>query len=412
MIGRARMATSHAKGDSLLEPRALETIAASNGIATDATCGAVVPPLYLSTTFAFEGFGRARDYDYSRAANPSRDALGDTLAKLEGGAGAVVVASGMAAIDLVLATLEPDALVIAPHDCYGGTYCLLVARCARRQLRVAFIDQVDEQALAAALQLGPALVLIETPSNPLMRIVDIRALAARAKAVGAKVAVDNTFLSPALQRPIALGADFVIHSTTKYLNGHSDVVGGAVIAADTADVDRLVSWATITGVIGAPFDAYLTLRGVRTLFPRVERQQQTAGVVAEFLHRHPLIAAVHYPGLPSHPGHVIAKSQQSGFGAMLSLELAGGIEGVRRFVEALEVFTLAKSLGGVESLVAHPATMTHAEMDVEARRAAGIGDNLLRLSVGLESEADLVADLERGLAALREVRQMDRARTA
>jgi len=218
-----------------------ETIAASNGIGSDTNHGAVTPPLYLTSTFTFAGFDQARDYDYTRAGNPSRALLADTLAKLEGGAGAVVTATGMAAVDLVLATLEPGDLVVAPHDCYGGTYRLLAARAAKRQFRIVFVDQSDEAALEEAMHGYPALVLIETPSNPLMRIVDIRAIAARARAAGAKVAVDNTFLSPALQRPIGLGADFVIHSTTKYLNGHSDVVGGAVIAADPDDVEALSS---------------------------------------------------------------------------------------------------------------------------------------------------------------------------
>lgn len=366
----------------------------------DRTFGAVTPPIYLSSTFTFEGFERARAYDYTRTGNPSRDMLADTIAKLEGGAGAVVVATGMAAVDLVLGLMGPDDRVVAPHDCYGGTYRLLAARHAKRQFDVAFVDQTDEKALASALDRAPALVLIETPSNPLMRVVDIRAIAARAKAVGAKVAVDNTFLSPALQQPIALGADYVIHSTTKFLNGHSDVVGGAAVAADTADVEKLASWANITGVTGAPFDSYLTLRGLRTLFARIERQQRTAIVIAAFLDQHERVSAVHYPGLESHPGHAIANTQQSGFGAMLSFELAGGVEEVRRFVEALELFTLAESLGGVESLVAHPATMTHAGMGAEARRAAGIDDSLLRLSIGLESEADLLYDLERALAAV------------
>jgi cystathionine gamma-synthase len=311
-----------------------------------------------------------------------------------------MLASGMAAVDLVLARLKPGELVIAPHDCYGGTYRLLGARRDRGQFDVRFIDQGDEAALSAALEKKPALILIETPSNPLMRVVDISAIARRARAVGARTAVDNTFLSPALQRPIALGADFVIHSTTKYLNGHSDVVGGVVVAAAKADLDELAAWANITGVTGAPFDAYLTLRGLRTLFPRVERQQATAVVVAEFLQADPRVSAVHYPGLTSHPGHAIAKAQQAGFGAMLSFELAGGVAAVRRFVEALGLITLAESLGGIETLLAHPATMTHAGMGAEARRAAGISDGLLRLSIGLEAEADLIADLKAGLAAI------------
>jgi len=315
----------------------------------------------------------------------------------------------MAAVDLVLSLVRPGDLVLAPHDCYGGTYRLLAARRDRGQLEVAFVDQGDDTALAPALSRRPKLVLIETPSNPLMRVVEIRAITERAHAAGAKVAVDNTFLSPVLQRPIGHGADLVIHSTTKYLNGHSDVVGGAVIAAKASDVEALAAWANTTGMTGAPFDAYLTLRGLRTLFPRVQRQQSNAVGVAKFLAGHPLVAAVHYPGLKAHSGHALAAGQQDGFGAMLSFELKGGVEAVRRFVDAVRVFTLAESLGGVESLVAHPATMTHAGMGAEARRAAGITDSLLRLSVGLEAEADLITDLQRGLAAVDRQRADPRA---
>jgi cystathionine gamma-synthase len=304
----------------------------------------------------------------------------------------------MAAIDLVLSRLEPGERVVAPHDCYGGTQRLLNLRAAKGQFEVVFIDQNDAAALDTALAAGrPKLVLIETPSNPLMRVVDIAAVARKAKAAGAAIAVDNTFLSPALQQPIALGADFVIHSTTKYLNGHSDIVGGAVIAANTEDAAALASWANVTGVTGSPFDAYQTLRGIRTLFSRVESQQRNAGSVAAFLEAQPQVKAVHYPGLPSHPGFETVKKQQSGFGAMLSFELNGGLEEVRRFVNAVRIFTLAESLGGIESLVAHPATMTHASMDPLARRTAGITDTLLRLSVGLESEGDLLEDLAQAL---------------
>jgi cystathionine gamma-synthase len=377
----------------------LETIAAAHGIALDRNFRAVTPPIYLSSTFAFSGYEQGGPYDYTRTSNPTRGLLAETLALLECGNGAVVTSSGMAAVDLVLSLVRPGDLVLAPHDCYGGTYRLLAARRERGQFEVVFVDQGDEAALAAALDQGPKLVLVETPSNPLMRVVDIRVIAQRAHAAGAKVAVDNTFLSPALQRPITLGADLVIHSTTKYLNGHSDVVGGAVVAAEASDVEALAAWANMTGTTGAPFDAYLTLRGLRTLFPRVQRQQAGAMAVAEFLVGHPLVEAVYYPGLKTHPGHALAIAQQDGFGAMLSVELEGGVDAVRRFVEAVRVFTLAESLGGVESLVAHPATMTHAGMGERARRAAGISDSLIRLSVGLEAEVDLIADLERGLAA-------------
>jgi cystathionine gamma-synthase len=373
------------------------TIAAANGLGDDEAFGAVVPPLHLSTTYLFRGFEKPGRFDYARTAHPLRNQLADTLAKLEGGAGAVVTASGMAAVDLVLSRLGMDDLVVAPHDCYAGTYRLLEQRAARRQFAVAFVDQNDRQALDAALARRPRLVLVETPSNPLMRIVDIADVAAKAKAVGAELAVDNTFLSPVLQNPIALGADFVIHSTTKYLNGHSDVVGGAVVTARRRDADDLAGWANITGIGGTAFDAYQTLRGVRTLFVRVERQQQSAMAIAEYLARHPRVAAIHYPGLRDHPGHARAKTQQRGFGAMLSFELRGGRAAARAFAEATRIFFLAESLGGVESLVAHPETMTHASMDATAQAKAGITPALLRLSIGLEDERDLIADLRQAL---------------
>jgi cystathionine gamma-synthase len=382
-------------------PTDIRTRAVNTGVAEDTAHGSVMPPLYLSSNFSFDGFEGKRRYDYSRSGNPTRDVLGETLAQLEGGAGAVCVASGMAAIDLVLnVTLNVGDLVIAPHDCYGGTHRLLVNRARKGHFEVAFVNQTDPAAYADALARGPKLVLVESPTNPLMRIIDITAVAAAAKAAGAKVAVDNTFLSPALQQPIKLGADYVIHSTTKYLNGHSDVVGGAVVAADPEDAQQLTWWANCLGVTGSPFDAYLTLRGVRTLFARLERQQKTAQTLAEALLAHPAVKAVHYPGLPSHPGHLVAKRQQAGFGAMLSFELAGGVEAVRALLGELQLFTLAESLGGVESLVAHPATMTHAAMDPDARRVAGITDGLLRLSVGLEHEDDLLADLVAALDVL------------
>lgn len=384
----------------MADDKAPRTVAAANGIGGDNPLGAVAPPVFLSSTFAFEGLERPGPFDYSRTANPSRALLADTLAKLESGAGAVVTASGLAALDLVLSRLEPDQLVVAPHDCYAGSARLLDTRSQRGQFAVEYVDQTDAAALQRAFRNFPALVLVETPSNPLMRIVDIAAIAAQAKQAGASLAVDNTFLSPALQRPLDLGADYVIHSTTKYLNGHSDVVGGAVIAARAADAEALAQWANITGVAGAPFDAYMTLRGIRTLFPRVERQQRSAGTIALVLQRHAAVTRVHYPGLPDHPGHRIAARQQQGFGAMLSFELKGGLPAVRRLVESLRIFTLAESLGGIESLIAHPKTMTHASLGPEAMAAAGISDGLLRLSVGLEDENDLIGDLTQALDGL------------
>ena len=373
------------------------TIAARHGVDTDTAHGSVMPPLYLSSNYSFAGFEQKRRYDYSRSGNPTRDVLAETLAELEGGAGCVVTATGMAAVDLPLSLLDPGDLLIAPHDCYGGTHRLLCARARKGHFEVLWVDQGDPVALDRAMALNPKMVLVETPSNPLLRVVDVADICARAHRVGAKVVADNTFLSPALQRPIALGADIVVHSTTKYINGHSDVVGGAVIAADPADHAELAWWANCLGVTGSPFDAYLTLRGVRTLFARIERQQTTAAHVAELLEAHPAVKAVHYPGLKSHPGHALAARQQQGPGAMLSFELAGGVDAVRAIIENLEVFTLAESLGGVESLIAHPATMTHAAMTPEARKVAGITDGLLRLSVGLEHQDDLIADLVQAL---------------
>ncbi|KAB1069975.1 cystathionine gamma-synthase [Methylobacterium planeticum] len=384
----------------MADRKAAQTIAAAHGVAQDAAFGAVIPPIHLSTTFQFPGFERAGPYDYSRLGNPTRDQVADTIAKLEGGARAVMLASGMAALDLALSSLLPGDLLLAPHDCYGGTHRLLSLRSARGHYRVAFVDQTDREALSAAFAGKPKLVLTETPSNPLMRVVDIRDMAERARAVGARLVVDNTFLSPALQQPIALGADLVVHSTTKYLNGHSDVIGGAVVAAEAALGEELAAWANTIGVTGSPFDAYLTLRGIRTLFVRIERQERNAAAVAACLAAHPRVGRVYYPGLATHPGHETAKAQQSGFGAMLSFELTGGREAVRALVEALQVFTLAESLGGVESLIAHPATMTHAAMDPAARATAGITDGLLRLSIGLEAEDDLLRDLGRGLDAV------------
>jgi cystathionine gamma-synthase len=374
-----------------------ETIAATHGIGEDAAFGAIAPPLYLSSTYRFQGFERPGPHDYTRTSNPTRELLASTLRDLEGGAGAVVTSSGMAAVDLVLSRLQPDELIVAPHDCYSGSYRLISMRAAKRQFSAAFVDQNDLRALRAALSNKPKLVLVETPSNPLMRIVDISRVCREAKAVGAAVAVDNTFLSPALQTPLALGADLIIHSTTKYLNGHSDVVGGAIVAASPKDAEELASWANVTGVTGSPFDAYQTLRGLRSLFPRVERQQRTAAAIADFLAAHKQVGAVYYPGLATHPGHEIARAQQRGFGAMLSFEILGGREVIRRFVESLQVIMLAESLGGVESLIAHPASMTHVGVGPEVRAVAGIKDELLRLSIGLESEDDLISDLGQAL---------------
>lgn len=373
------------------------TRAVRAALESDAQHGAVVPPIHLSSTYAFKAFGEKRDYDYSRSGNPTRDALAEALASLEGGAGAVVTASGMAAVTLACQLLDANDLLVAPHDCYGGTYRLFDALARRNAVRVEFVDQTDPGALAAAIAKQPRMVWLETPSNPLLRIVDIPAAAAQAHAVGALVVADNTFLSPVWQQPIALGADLVLHSTTKYLNGHSDVVGGAVVAATAELHQKLVWWANCIGVTGAPFDSYLTLRGLRTLHARLAVHGTNAKHVAELLSMHPAVDRVFYPGLPDHPQHALAKAQQKGFGAMVSFELRGGIAQVRSFLQGLKCFSLAESLGGVESLVAHPASMTHAAMSADARKRAGLSDTLLRLSIGIEGSEDLLRDLQQGL---------------
>ncbi|MBC6942328.1 MAG: cystathionine gamma-synthase [Xanthomonadales bacterium] len=373
------------------------TRAVRAGIETDTQHGAVVPPLHLSTNYTFAGFGRKREYDYSRSGNPTRDQLALALTDLEGGAGGVVTASGMAAVALALELVRPGGRIVAAHDCYGGTWRLLDAWAKKARFSVDFVDLTDPVRLAIALAEQPALVWVETPSNPLLRITDIRHVAQAAHAAGALCVVDNTFLSPALQQPLALGADVVVHSTTKYINGHSDVVGGAVVARDAGVAEQLKAWANCLGLTGAPFDSYLTLRGLRTLGPRLRAHCDNAARIAQLLDAHPAVSRVYWPGLETHPGHALAARQQHGFGAMLSFELAGGVDAIAAFVEGLEFFSLAESLGGVESLIAHPATMTHASMTAEARRHAGISDDLLRVSVGIEDGDDLCRDLEAAL---------------
>lgn len=386
------------------------TAAVRAGIDHDEAFGAVTPPLVLSSNFSFAGFDEKRRYDYTRSGNPTRDLLAEALANLEGGAGAVVTSTGMSAIALVLnAFLSPGDTLVATHDAYGGSWRLFDALAKKGHFKLVLADLADPRALAAALAHEPKVVWIETPSNPLLRITDLRFAIEAAHAHGARAVVDNTFLSPALQQPIAFGADLVVHSTTKYINGHSDVVGGAVVARSTEDHAHLTWWANALGVTGAPFDSFLTLRGLRTLDARLRVHEQNARVIADLLDAHPAVRAVHWPGLPHHPGHALARRQQSGFGAMLSLELEGGVDAVRAFLDGLRCFTLAESLGGVESLVAHPATMTHAAMSPEARAAAGIGEGLLRLSVGIEHAEDLLADisdaLERAHAVVRASRR-------
>jgi cystathionine gamma-synthase len=376
----------------------VQTLAVRAGIDRDEAFGAVTPPIVLSSNFSFAGFNQKRCYDYTRSGNPTRDLFAGALAELEGGAGAVATASGMAAVALVLnALLSPGERIVVPHDGYGGSWRLFDALARKGHFELDIVDLTDPRALALALAASPKLVWIETPSNPLLRITDLRFVIDAAHRAGALAVVDNTFLSPALQRPIEFGADVVVHSTTKYINGHSDVVGGAVVARDAELGATLGWWANALGLTGAPFDSFLALRGLRTLDARLRVHQENTQVLAALLDGHRAVRAVHYPGLVSHPGHALAARQQSGFGAMLSVDLEGGEAAVRAFLDGLECFTLAESLGGVESLVAHPATMTHAAMTPEVRAAAGIGDGLLRLSVGIEHADDLAADIRAAL---------------
>ncbi|MUJ38465.1 O-succinylhomoserine (thiol)-lyase [Aliivibrio fischeri] len=381
------------------------TIAVRTGIETDSQHNAVVPPIYLSTNYSFPEFGDVPKYDYARSGNPTRTQLETTLSDLEGGAGAVVTNCGTSALNLMVsALLGPDDLIVAPHDCYGGTYRLFNTRANKGDFETLFVDQSNTEALDAAIAKKPKLILLETPSNPLVRVVDIAEICQKAAQVGALVAVDNTFLSPVLQQPLSLGADFVIHSTTKYINGHSDVVGGVLIAKTKAHADDLAWWGNCIGATGTAFDSYLTLRGIRTLGARMRVHEENAIEVLKCLQEQPLVGTIYHPSLPEHPGHEIAKRQQAGFGAMLSFELNGSLEQLKVFVKELKYFSLAESLGGVESLIAHPGTMTHRAMSDEAQEEAGLAPTLLRLSVGLEDSRDLIADLQQAFAIAAEVK--------
>ncbi|PQJ37945.1 O-succinylhomoserine (thiol)-lyase [Vibrio campbellii] len=375
------------------------TIAVRTGIESDSQYHAVVPPIYLSTNYGFPAFGEVPQYDYTRSGNPNRGLLEQALYELESGKGAVVTNCGTSALNLwVSAFLGPDDLIVAPHDCYGGTYRLFNTRANKGDFKVQFVDQSDQQALDAAIAKKPKLILLETPSNPLVRVVDVADVCEKAKQVGALVAVDNTFLTPVYQKPLELGADFVIHSTTKYINGHSDVIGGVVITNTEEHAEELAWWGNCIGATGTPFDSYMTLRGIRTLGARMRVHEESSQQVLAYLQTQSLVAKIYHPSLPEHPGHDIAKKQQSGFGSMLSFEFAGSFDQLKVFVKELELFSLAESLGGVESLICHPASMTHRAMGEEALAEAGVSQQLLRLSVGLEDAQDLIADLEQAFA--------------
>lgn len=379
------------------------TIAVRTGIESDTQHHAVVPPIYLSTNYGFPAFGEVPKYDYTRSGNPNRGLLEKALFELESGRGAVVTNCGTSALNLwVSAFLGPDDLIIAPHDCYGGTYRLFNTRAQKGDFKVQFVDQSDQKALDDAIAKQPKLILLETPSNPLVRVVDIAAVCEQARQVGALVGVDNTFLTPVFQKPLELGADFVIHSTTKYINGHSDVIGGVVITKTEQHTEDLAWWGNCIGATGTPFDSYMTLRGIRTLGARMKVHEESSAQILNYLQSQSLVGNIYHPSLPEHPGHEIAKKQQSGFGSMLSFEFAGSFEQLKHFVGELELFSLAESLGGVESLICHPASMTHRAMGEVALAEAGVSQQLLRLSVGLEDADDLIADLEQAFSKTQE----------
>lgn len=380
-----------------------ETLAIHAGQAPDPATGAVITPIYQTSTYAQEQVGVTKGYDYSRTINPTRSALEACLAALEGQGMAqpaygLAFASGMAAIDTLLKLVKPGEHVVASNDVYGGTYRLFERVLADYGLKFSYVDVSDPQQVEAALLPETRLVWIETPTNPLLKISDIAETAARVKNKNSqiKLAVDNTFASPYLQQPLALGADFVVHSTTKYLGGHSDVVGGAIVTQDAAAYEKLKFLQNAVGAVPGPMDVWLTLRGVKTLALRMERHSENAMRIAEYLDHHPAVAEVIYPGLPEHPGHQVAKRQMRLFGGMVSLVLKNGAAAANRMVASTRIFTLAESLGGVESLIEVPAAMTHASVSGSPLEVPG---GLVRLSVGIEHVDDLLDDLEQALKA-------------
>ncbi len=378
----------------------IETLAVHAGYTPDPTTGAVMPPIYQTSTYAQEAPGVHKGYEYSRTDNPTRAVLEANLAALEGGAYGLAYASGMAAIANVLALLRSGDHVVAVDDLYGGTVRLFEQVGRHFGLDFTYVDLRDPERLRQAVRPTTRLVWVETPTNPLLKLVDLAAVARIARELGLISVCDNTFLSPYFQRPLEFGIDIVVHSTTKYLNGHSDVVGGAIVLNDEALYQRLKFLQNAIGAVPGPMDCWLTVRGIKTLHVRMERHQANALAVARWLERHPRVQRVLYPGLPSHPQHELACRQQRGFGGMITAVLDADLAGTQRFLRRVRLFTLAESLGGVESLIEHPALMTHASLPPERRAALGIGDSLVRLSVGIEHVDDLIADLEQALAAI------------
>ena len=375
-----------------------ETIASKAGVGTDKQHGAIIPPLYLTSNFEYDKIGGKQEYEYTRQGNPTRDHLIAALTDLEDGLGGEILSSGMAAITLVANILQLKSRVILPHDCYGGTFRLFSTLAKKGILEVYFVNQGHDSFLKETInEINPDLIWVETPSNPLLQAVDIQKISEQAKKYNSLVAVDNTFLSPALQNHLKLGADLVMHSTTKYINGHSDVIGGAVITNNPEVLSELKFWSNTLGITGSPFDSYLTLRGLRTLGIRMQQHEKNAVAIVELLSNHPKVGNVYYPGLSDHPSHSIAKKQQSGFGGMLSFELNDGLSEVESFIKAVNILPLSASLGGFESLISHPYTMTHGDLTSDQKKEIGISENLIRISAGLENTDDLLDAIKNAL---------------
>ena len=375
-----------------------ETRCVHTGVSKDSAYNSVTTPIYPSSTFAWEGIGKTKGYDYTRSGNPTRRALEENLAALEGGVDCRATCTGMSAITAVMHLFQPGDHIIAGHDIYGGTYRLFASVFTEMGLKFSFVDMGNLENIQAAITPQTKCIWIETPSNPLLNLVDIRGVVAIAQAAKLLTITDNTFMSPYFQRPLELGCDIVLHSMTKYLNGHSDVVAGCVISKTKEHGDRVGYLVNALGLACSPFDAWLVLRGVKTLGPRMEAHQRSAMALAQFLAKHPRVEKVYYPGLPDHPHHALAKSQMTGFGAMLSFDLKGDKYAAEQVMLKLKLFAMAESLGGVESLIEHPDTMSHLSMTEEARRAGGITEKTLRVSVGIEHPDDLIADMTQALA--------------
>ncbi len=379
-------------------PQHFDTIAVHAGNDPDPTTGAIVPPLYQTATYVLEEVGKTRGYDYTRSSNPTRSKLEEALAGIEGAAHCAAFASGMSAVDAVLRTLDSGDHVVSSDDVYGGVSRLFNTILSRHGLSFTYVDTSFPERVAEAIRPNTKLVWIETPTNPLLKVSDIEALATLCHARGLPLAVDNTFATPALLRPFELGADIVMHSTTKYLSGHNQIIGGAVLTNDAAFHQKMRYQQKAIGAIPSPFDCWLTMLGMKTLPLRMERHSSNALIVAGWLEAHPKIARVSYPGLESHPGHAVAKRQMKAFSGMISFELAAGIEAGRTLMNSVRLAALAESLGAVETMITHPATMTHADVPRADRLARGLGDGLVRLSVGIEDVRDIIADLEQALA--------------